>query len=207
MTPSKRSYLIYADGSCLGNPGPGGWGVVVREPNGVVREYNGTATSTTTNQRMEITAAIEGLRATEPGADVVLRSDSLYVVNTMNLGWKRKANQDLWELLDAEAKIRDVKFEWVRGHGVDPLNNRADELAVMGAKRRRVADQLPPQPLPRGQSAWDQIVENAAEQLKPLLKPGERIIECIGCAELFVSRGDDERFCPHVRCQWKARRS
>ena len=205
MTASKRNYLIYGDGSCLGNPGPGGWGVVVRDPDGAVREYNGSE-APTTNNRMELTAAIKGLRATEPGSNVVLRSDSQYVVNTMNLGWKRKANQDLWQQLDAESQIRDVEFEWVRGHDVDSINHRADELAVMGAKRRLIADQPRAQPLPRGQSAWDQIVENNVERLKPLLKPGERIIECSGCGEFFVSQGDDEGFCPHVRCQRKVRR-
>ena len=139
MAPASREYLVYADGSCLGNPGPGGWGVVVRDPDGHVTELNGYAPSTT-NNRMELMAAIEGLRATERGAVVILRSDSQYVVNSMTLHWKRNKNQDLWELLDAETKSRRVSFEWVRGHGDDPINNRADELALSGANRKLVAD-------------------------------------------------------------------
>ena len=105
MATSPREYLVYADGSCIGNPGRGGWGVVVRDPDGVVTELNGHD-DTTTNNRMELMGAIEGLRATAPGASVILRSDSQYVVKTMNDGWKRKANLDLWELLDAETAAR-----------------------------------------------------------------------------------------------------
>jgi ribonuclease HI len=138
VAPANREYLVYADGSCIGNPGPGGWGVVVRDPDEVVTELNGHDPSTT-NNRMELMGAIEGLRATERGAPVVLRSDSRYVVNTMTLGWKRKANHDLWLLLDAETAARRVKFEWVRGHNTDPINNLADELALMGARCRLLA--------------------------------------------------------------------
>ena len=118
---------------------------MVRDPDGVVTELNGHDPSTT-NNRMELMAAIEGLRATEPGADVILRSDSQYVVNSMTLHWKRNTNHDLWELLDAETAARRVRFEWVRGHGTDAINNRADELALMGAngklrRRRRIASE------------------------------------------------------------------
>ena len=205
VTPAKRNYLIYADGSCLGNPGRGGWGVVLRDPDGTVREYNGTASSTTTNQRMEITAAIEGLRATEPGSNVVLRSDSQYVVNTMTRPWKRNANQDLWHLLDAEAKIRDVKFEWVRGHDVDPINHRADELAVMGAKGRLVAEESNGGGAPTAESLYDQLKTDAVKRIQPMLEPGEQLRECAGCGEMFVSTRDGEKYCSNVRCQVKAR--
>ena len=88
MAPKSLEYLVYADGSCLGNPGPGGWGVVVRDPDGVVTELNGHEDATT-NNRMDLMAAIEGLRATQPGSDVVLRTDSQYVVKSMTLNWKR----------------------------------------------------------------------------------------------------------------------
>jgi len=139
VATSPREYLVYADGSCIGNPGPGGWGVVVQDPDGIVTELNGHDTSTT-NNRMELTGAIEGLRATEPGTHVVVRSDSRYVVNSMMLHYKRNKNHDLWELLDAETAARRVRFEWVRGHDTDPINNRADELAMMGANGRLIAD-------------------------------------------------------------------
>jgi|SRR5580658_1475504 ribonuclease HI len=133
MAGSRKHYLVYADGSCIGNPGRGGWGaVIIEEGEGERREINGHDPATT-NNRMEITAAIEALRHTDPGSAVVLRSDSQYVVHTMTKGWKRKANLDLWQRLDAEAARRRVQFEWVRGHGYDPLNDRADELANLGS--------------------------------------------------------------------------
>jgi ribonuclease HI len=137
VSTADSEYLVYADGSCLGNPGPGGWGVIVMRSGEARRELNGFDPSTT-NNRMEITAALEGLRATACGSSVVLRSDSQYVIYTLTKGWKRNKNHDLWKLLDAETAARRVRFEWVRGHDSDPFNNRADELAVMGAKRQLV---------------------------------------------------------------------
>lgn len=201
MAFPDRHYLVYADGSCLGNPGPGGWGVVVRDPNGAQDERNGHKPHTTNNQ-MEIKAAIEGLRATEPGASVVLRTDSKYVVNTMTLDWKRKANQDLWKELDRERALRNVKFEWVRGHDVDPTNHRADELAVMGAKRQLLADgNVAAKPRSRGRSRD----EETASLLEPLLRAQESIARCEGCGANFVRSGDAERFCSQASCQIKAR--
>ncbi len=132
--PEGYDFLIYADGSCIGNPGPGGWGVVVVRPDGLESEFHGSNPATTNNQ-MEITAAIEGLRRTEPGSRVLLRSDSQYVINTMNLNWKRRKNHELWAALDSEAARRKVRFEWVRGHDSDPLNDRADRLANLGSRR------------------------------------------------------------------------
>ncbi|HYL59747.1 MAG TPA: ribonuclease H [Candidatus Acidoferrales bacterium] len=204
MPLSHRNYLVYADGSCLKNPdGPGGWGVVVCDPDDNERELNGHAASTT-NNRMELTAAIEGLRATEPGCHAVLRSDSQYVVNTMNLNWKRRANLDLWKLLDAETDARTVRFEWVRGHFTDPLNHRADELAVMGAKRRLVADGARKEKArPRRTASADE--SRASEKLAPMLTRNESIRECAGCGEEFVSAGEGEEYCSHARCQLKAR--
>lgn len=202
MALNSREYLVYADGSCLGNPGPGGWGVVVRDPDGVVTELNGHEDATT-NNRMELIGAIEGLRATPAGAEVLLRSDSQYVVNTMTLHWKRNKNQDLWELLDAEAAPRRVRFEWVRGHGVDPINNRADELALMGANRRLVADgALPEQRKTRTARTFDASEE---ADLMTRLKPSESIRKCAGCGAKFVSAGNGNDFCSQARCQLEAR--
>ena len=133
--PAGFDYLIYADGSCIGNPGPGGWGVVIVRPDGSEGEFHGSNPATTNNQ-MEITAAIEGLRQTEPGSKVLLRSDSQYVINTMTLNWKRRKNHELWDALDAETALRKVTFQWVRGHNADPLNERADRLANLGSRRR-----------------------------------------------------------------------
>lgn len=201
MATSPREYLVYADGSCIGNPGRGGWGVVVRDPDGVVTELNGHD-DTTTNNRMELMGAIEGLRATAPGASVILRSDSQYVVKTMNDGWKRKANLDLWELLDAERAARSVRFEWVRGHDTDATNNRADELALSGANGKLVANGALP-----GKLQKLKVDDSAAEaELAALLRPSEEIRKCEQCGAKFVSRGG-EVFCSHARCQLEARRS
>jgi ribonuclease HI len=201
VAPATREYLVYADGSCLGNPGPGGWGVVVRDPAGVVTELNGCDPSTT-NNRMELMAAIEGLRATEPGAEVILRSDSQYVVKSMTLNWKRNANQDLWALLDAETKSRRVRFEWVRGHGTDPINNRADELALNGANRKLVADGASTEKRkPRASKSDDSSVE---AQLATRLNLGESIRECLRCGAKFVSLRD-QLYCSQIRCQHQAR--
>jgi len=198
---SSREYLVYADGSCIGNPGPGGWGVVVRDPDGVVTELNGHAEATT-NNRMELMAAIEGLRATEGGAAVVLRSDSRYVVNSMTLHYKRNKNHDLWELLDAEAAAHKVKFEWVRGHGSDAINNRADALALMGANGQLVANGASPQTKkPRKPASIDDTLAEA--ELAQHLRTGESIQQCKGCGAKYVSTGDD--FCSHARCQLGAR--
>jgi ribonuclease HI len=200
VATSAREYLVYADGSCIGNPGRGGWGVVVRDPDGVVTELNGHD-DTTTNNRMELMGAIEGLRATAPGASVILRSDSQYVVKTMNDGWKRKANLDLWELLDAETAARSVRFEWVRGHDTDATNNRADELALSGANGKLVANGALPSKQPKLKGD-----DSAAEaELAALLSPGEELRKCEQCGAKFVSLGD-EVFCSHARCQLEARR-
>jgi ribonuclease HI len=202
VATSSREYLVYADGSCLGNPGPGGWGVVVRDPNGKVTELNGHDDSTT-NNRMELMGAIEGLRATEPGTDVVLRSDSQYVVKSMTLHYKRNKNHDLWELLDAETKARRVRFEWVRGHDTDPINNRADELALMGANGKLVADGASTEKRkPRPSSKSDDSSVEAG--LATRLESGESIRECLKCGAKFVSLGD-ELYCSQIRCQLEAR--
>ena len=118
---------IYTDGSCQVNPGPGGWAAIIEE-GGQKRELAGHKDGTT-NNRMEVTAAIKGLEATPEGSDVTIHSDSQYLVNTMTRNWKRNANQDLWTGLDALVRVRRVKWEWVRGHAGHPENERADSLA------------------------------------------------------------------------------
>jgi ribonuclease HI len=206
---APRQYLVYADGSCIGNPGPGGWGVVVRDPDGVATERNGHDPSTT-NNRMELMGAIEGLRATEPGAHVTLRSDSSYVVKSMTLHYKRNKNHDLWELLDAETAARRVQFQWVRGHDTDPINNRADELALMGANGRLIADGALPQKSHTRAAAQGSKTGDSAEAaaLIERLKPGESIRQCAACGAKFVGLGgaNENAFCSHVRCQLEARR-
>ena len=118
---------IFTDGACIGNPGPGGWAAIIVEGGSEralhVREEH------TTNNRMEITAVIKGLDAVPDSSEVTVVSDSTYVVNTMTRDWKRNANTDLWDKLDAEVDKRRVKWRWVRGHAGHPMNEKADALA------------------------------------------------------------------------------
>ena len=123
--------VIHTDGACKGNPGRGGWGAVI-EQNGSQVKLSGGAPQTT-NNRMEMTAVIKGLEAVDPSSKVLISSDSTYVVNTMTKGWKRKANHDLWEQLDALVKNRDISWQWVRGHNGDRGNELADSLATKEA--------------------------------------------------------------------------
>lgn len=119
---------VFTDGACSGNPGPGSWAAVIRDQ-GQKQSFSGRSLDQTTNQRMEITAAIEGLAHTPPGSQVILHSDSQYVIYTMSRGWKRKANQDLWARLDAMAKEREVRWEW-RERRSTPELAEADDLAA-----------------------------------------------------------------------------
>ncbi|MDE2766240.1 MAG: ribonuclease HI [Chloroflexota bacterium] len=142
---------IYTDGACIGNPGPGGYGAVLVH-DGRRRELSG-GFRMTTNNRMEILAAIEGLEALKEPCAVTLYSDSRYVVDAMEKGWaerwrandwrrnkrERAVNPDLWErLLDLAGK-HNVAFKWVRGHAGNRENERADRLAFGAAKRERLA--------------------------------------------------------------------
>ncbi|MGH7779409.1 MAG: ribonuclease H family protein [Candidatus Binataceae bacterium] len=188
MPSRETKYLAYADGACHGNPGRGGWGVVIIAPDGARREINGHGGHTTNNQ-MELTAAIEALRAIPPGARVILRSDSQYVINTMTRGWKRNANHELWRQLDAEAAQRKVDFEWVRGHAGDELNERADALATLGAKG----------------AIGETMTSGSAEAAAAQLGAGEAIVKCAGCGSEFIAANAGEKFCNHLRCQRRAR--
>jgi len=139
---------IYTDGACSGNPGPGGWGAVLRW-RGTERELFGGEPATT-NNRMELTAAIEALRALTRPSVVVLTTDSVYVKNGVTSWihkWKRNGwrtadkkpvkNADLWQALDAEAGRHEVTWEWVKGHAGHPDNERADALARKGVAQAR----------------------------------------------------------------------
>ena len=132
MTTNEK-ITIYTDGSCLVNPGPGGWGAIVFQGAGEPVQLSGNEAQTT-NNRMELTAAIKGLESTPIGASVALYSDSSYLVNTMTKNWKRRVNHDLWEQLDALAQRRQVDWRWVRGHAGDRWNEAADRLAVSAMK-------------------------------------------------------------------------
>ena len=143
---------IYTDGACRGNPGPGGYGSILRYtgPDGKVYEKELSAGfESTTNNRMEILAAVAALEALKKPCQIVLYSDSQYLVNAFRQGWlekwkrndwfrdvkrKEKAkNVDLWKRLDEAMKPHEVMFQWVKGHAENPFNNRCDELAVAAA--------------------------------------------------------------------------
>lgn len=130
-----RNVLIYTDGSCASNPGgPGGVGIlIIDQETGEFKEISKGYTATT-NNRMEVMAAIIALESLDAGARVKLVSDSLYLVNTMNGIWARKKNKDLWEKLDSVSEHKDVTYHWVKGHNGDPHNERCDELAAAGAR-------------------------------------------------------------------------
>ena len=130
---TNTKVTIYTDGSCLVNPGPGGWGAIVFHGAGEPVQLSGNEAETT-NNRMELMAAIKGLEATPIGASVALYSDSGYLVNTMTKNWKRRVNHDLWEQLDALAGQRQVDWAWVRGHAGNRWNEAADRLAVSAMK-------------------------------------------------------------------------
>ncbi len=125
---------VYTDGACLGNPGPGGWAALVVD-GGKRLVFEGREEKTT-NNRMELRAAIEGLARTAPGSQVVLYSDSQYLVYTMTRNWKRKANLDLWQKLDTLSRERQVKWEWRLGEEGPELgeaHRRADGMAGIKA--------------------------------------------------------------------------
>ncbi len=123
---------IYTDGSCHGNPGPGGWAAIIVE-NGRQNTLSGGEPRTTSN-RMELEAAIRGLGAVARDSVVTIYSDSRYLVNTMTKNWKRRANLDLWGRLDALKADRKVQWKWVPGHAGHPLNEQADRIANQAAE-------------------------------------------------------------------------
>ncbi len=136
---------IFTDGACLGNPGPGGWGVLLRW-RGHEKELSGGEVETT-NNRMELMAAIKALEALKPGSQADLYTDSKYVMDGITewiAGWKKNGwltaakkpvkNQDLWQRLDQALEGHEVDWHWVKGHSGHPENERADELARLGAE-------------------------------------------------------------------------
>lgn len=143
MTAEANRVELYTDGACKGNPGPGGWGVLLRY-NGRVKELHG-GEADTTNNRMELMAAIKGLEALNRPCSIALYTDSKYVMTGMNewihrwklKGWKTADNKpvknvDLWQQLDLLVAKHDIQWHWVRGHSGHDGNEAADRLANMG---------------------------------------------------------------------------
>ena len=144
-----KTITIYTDGACSGNPGPGGWGAILRYRD-TEKELSGGAAETT-NNRMELTAVIEALRLLREPCIVELYSDSKYVIDALSKGWARgwKArgwvksdkkpalNPDLWEQLLALTEVHRVRCHWVKGHAENEHNNRCDQMAVAESKKFR----------------------------------------------------------------------
>lgn len=138
-----KSIIIYTDGACSGNPGPGGWGVLMRAGEHKKELCGGELD--TTNNRMEMMAVIEALSALKKSSSVTIYTDSKYVLQGITEwmdGWKAKnwktaskkpvKNKDLWQRIDTLVQAHNVEFVWVKGHAGDPGNERADELARQG---------------------------------------------------------------------------
>ncbi len=142
--PSGQRFDIYTDGACQGNPGRGGWAAVLTGPAG--KQVLSGGEEHTTNNRMELLGAINGLEATPEGSQVSIHSDSTYLVNTMTRSWKRNANLDLWKRLDGLCASRRVDWQWVKGHSGDQGNEEADAWAgwEAGVKEARpMTDEVP----------------------------------------------------------------
>jgi ribonuclease HI len=142
----KKVELI-TDGACLGNPGPGGWAAILRY--GTHKKELFGSEKHTTNNRMEITAAVEGLKALREPCEVTITTDSEYLKNGITTwihGWKRNGwltkakkpvvNQDLWQQLDDQVARHQAQWEWTRGHANHADNNRCDELATRAAREQ-----------------------------------------------------------------------
>ena len=153
------SVTIHTDGACSGNPGPGGWGAVLQHGE-TVKELKGGAKLTTNNQ-MELTAAIEALNALKRPCEVELHTDSNYVKDGLTKwihGWKKNGwktadkkpvkNVELWQALDAAVSRHTINWHWVKGHNGDEMNERADQLANEGMApfkpKKAVTELMPP---------------------------------------------------------------
>lgn len=145
-----KSIEIYTDGACLGNPGPGGWGALLRYKN-TERELSG-GEPLTTNNRMELMGAIAALEALSEPCEIVLHTDSQYVRqgitewlrNWVRRGWKTAGggavkNQDLWQRLQLACERHRIDWQWVKGHSGHPENERVDALASAAARAQRTA--------------------------------------------------------------------
>ena len=148
MSRQLSEVIIYTDGACAPNPGNGGWAAVLISKKSNARKEISGAEENTTNNRMELLAAVKALKALKYGCHVELHTDSKYLQNAFvrnwigtwqKNGWKTKnkkevANQDLWKELLQYAHLHQIQWKWVKGHSLDVENNRCDELAVLARK-------------------------------------------------------------------------
>lgn len=141
--PAKPHVILFTDGACSGNPGPGGWAFILRHPSSGKEIERSGGEAATTNNRMELSAVIEGLKALTRTSKVEVWSDSQYVLNGLREwldGWKARGwktaskkpvkNQELWQELDRLKGMHELTFHWVEGHAGHPENERCDQLAV-----------------------------------------------------------------------------
>ena len=199
--PDGRGRVVAAatDGACSGNPGPGGWGALIRFEDGSVEEFGG-ADPATTNNRMELQAALATLQrlAELPlHPDLTLRTDSKYLIDGLSrwmAGWKRKGwrtaagkpvlNQDLWQALD-QARLAEVPLSYVKGHSGDPDNDRVDQIAVAYSKGR------PQTPLPS--VAPPSVAPPSAAPTQPLADPApaslQKLLTRMELADRLASGG------------------
>jgi ribonuclease HI len=170
---SLPAVVIYTDGACRGNPGPGGWGAVLIA--GANEKDLWGSQDHTTNNRMEMTAVLEALGALKKPCKVHLHTDSKYVIQGLTEwlpGWKARGwltadkkpvkNDDLWKLLDAARQRHEVKWKWVKGHAGDVLNERADALANRG-----IDEMLGIEPAPKKSPAKPKAPHRARPKTKP----------------------------------------
>ncbi len=153
--PAKQLVTVFTDGACSGNPGPGGWGAILMS-GGHRKELRGSEANTT-NNRMELSAAIGALEALKKPSIVALHTDSNYLKDGITkwiFGWKRNGwktadkkpvkNEDLWKRLDLALKTHTIEWHWVKGHAGHPENERADELARLAISELREAQKARP---------------------------------------------------------------
>lgn len=147
MAISQDKWIVYTDGSCLVNPGPGGWAAIIKSPQGekVLHSSEGM----TTNNRMELTAALEAIRQIPAGSCIQLFTDSQYLklgITEWLPGWKKRnwhrkggtlANIDLWKALDSEVQKREIQWMWVKGHNGQKENERVDRLSRQAIRSRQ----------------------------------------------------------------------
>lgn len=147
MAISQDKWIVYTDGSCLINPGPGGWAAIIKSPQGekVLHSSEGM----TTNNRMELTAALEAIRQIPAGSCIQLFTDSQYLklgITEWLPGWKKRnwhrkggtlANIDLWKALDSEVQKREIQWMWVKGHNGQKENERVDRLSRQAIRSRQ----------------------------------------------------------------------
>jgi ribonuclease HI len=166
-----KNVILHCDGSCSGNPGPGGWAAILTYK-GHERELSG-GEPRTTNNRMELTAAIQGLRALKEPCAVTVRTDSRYLINAFTEGWLHDwqnrewknakgelvPNRDLWETLLAEAARHKVTWEWVEGHAGEPFNERTHTMAVAACEAAEGGKKTAQRSATRsgvGRGGWDE---------------------------------------------------